>query len=650
MTRLTDRPRPTPAAQDLPDDPYRIVVVGTGPRGLAALERLAVHLTERPPGRPVEIHAIDDHQVGPGRVWRPGQSPLLLMNTVAGDVTMFSGPPDGPARPGAGPSLAQWWGAADGVPDVASACAPRAVYGRYLAFVFDTVRGGLPEGVSLHPVTGRVERMRRPAGLRHGWTLALADGRELWADRVLLSTGHGRPLPSGPRAAFAGFAARHGLPYIEGDSAADLPLERVPAGATVGVMGLGMAFYDVMVLLTEGRGGRFEPCGEGLRYLPGGQEPVLVAGSRGGVPMPARGVNQKRPDYTYTPRLFTFDRVRDWRAAGRIDFEGLLLPWLRAELGLVHHATAIRRREGAAAARSFTEQAVRSALVDTAGAAPDLAVAREAAAHGCADARPVDLHGWARPFATARFDSAADYQQALTGWLETDLACSLRGNLDDPLKATVELLRVLRHIIRTAVGYGGLTPRSHEGAFLKSFAPWCAQLSSGPPVFRLRQTLALMRAGVLRVVGPGTRFAADPGAGRFTASSPQVAGPPELLDGLIDARVPPPDVRTDASPLIRDLLGQKIITSYVNTWEGEDFDTGGLRVTEAPFHPVGAHGAVHDDVHVSGIPLENVRWFTQVGSGRAGGWSDFHEEADAIARAMAAAAVRVPVTAVRGDS
>src|SRR5688572_11437890 len=71
----------------------RIAMVGTGPRGIAVLERLGARLAARPPARPVEVLVLDTVQVGCGRIWRTNQPEHLLMNTPAGEVTMFSGPP-----------------------------------------------------------------------------------------------------------------------------------------------------------------------------------------------------------------------------------------------------------------------------------------------------------------------------------------------------------------------------------------------------------------------------------------------------------------------------------------------------------------------------------------------------------------------------
>ena len=85
-----------------------IAVVGAGPRGVGFLERLSANV-ELLPGRRIDVHLIDPFPPGPGRVWRYEQSPLLRMNSMAEDVTMFTDDSvrcDGPIVPG--PSLAEW--------------------------------------------------------------------------------------------------------------------------------------------------------------------------------------------------------------------------------------------------------------------------------------------------------------------------------------------------------------------------------------------------------------------------------------------------------------------------------------------------------------------------------------------------------------
>ncbi|MEU0428702.1 FAD/NAD(P)-binding protein [Streptomyces canus] len=100
--------------------PVSVALVGAGPRGTSVLERLCASAPELlPPGAHLTVHVIDPSPPGPGRVWRPTQSPDLLMNTVASQVTLFTDESvdcAGPIR--RGPSLHEWacgrWGVKEG--------------------------------------------------------------------------------------------------------------------------------------------------------------------------------------------------------------------------------------------------------------------------------------------------------------------------------------------------------------------------------------------------------------------------------------------------------------------------------------------------------------------------------------------------------
>ena len=607
--------------------PHRIAVIGSGPRGLSVVERMGARLAAEPPRRPVEIHLIDAVEVGCGRVWRTNQPDWFLMNTVCGEVSAFSGIPDGgPARAGAGPSLVQWWAAVDPNCPGPNGYAPRAVHGRYMHFVLQAVEAGLPPGATLHRVRASVESIEQRGGEGRGYDLALSNGTRLRADRVVLVTGHARQAQTGELAALAAFAApRPHLRYVDGDSAADMPLDAIPAGSKVGILGLGLSFYDVMAALTLGRGGRFtELPGGALAYQPSGNEPRLIAGSRSGMPLPARGRNQKAPLYAYTPLMFTPDRVRRERS-GRVDFKADAVPWLLAEVDLVYYATTLRNRDGADAAAAFTAAVAAAAE----SGVPD--VRAVAARFGLGDLPRVDLDRIARPFTGLAFESPAAFERALIVELRRDLEHAERGNVDSPLKAALDVLRDTRWVIRDLVDFSGLTPASHEHDFIGWYNPRSAFLAAGPPRIRLRQTLALVEAGVLRVVGPRARFAGNERLDRFVVSSPQVAGSEVAVETVIDARIPSPDVLREAAPLTRRLYDAGIWTGYVNRDGAAAFHTGGVAVTPAPYHPVGRDGAPDTGLYVLGIPTEHTRWFMQGGSSRPGRWTDFVHDADAIA-------------------
>ena len=74
-----------------------LAIVGIGPRGVSVLERVVANL---PPmlatcdevADPIIIHLVDPFSPGAGRIWRFDQSPLLRMNSLAMDTTLFLDP------------------------------------------------------------------------------------------------------------------------------------------------------------------------------------------------------------------------------------------------------------------------------------------------------------------------------------------------------------------------------------------------------------------------------------------------------------------------------------------------------------------------------------------------------------------------------
>lgn len=204
--------------------PFGVVVVGAGPRGTSALERLLARLDERLAGlgaangpanrgasgaagaaaeagaharaadagahtravaaeRPLDITVVDPCEPGPGHVWAPGQPRYYLMNTPAlfPTVAPARGPGDGAgltfeqfrASGGDGADLDDVERtelaalASDGFPG-------RALYGAYLRHVFARVRDRLtahPAVGSFRVVRGEVVAVHREA---NGYRLVLA--------------------------------------------------------------------------------------------------------------------------------------------------------------------------------------------------------------------------------------------------------------------------------------------------------------------------------------------------------------------------------------------------------------------------------------------------------------------------------------------
>src|SRR6202008_1045351 len=140
-----------------------------------------------------------------------------------------------------------------------------------------------------------------------------------------------------------------------------------------------------------------------------------------------------------------------------------------------------------------------------------------------------------------------------------------------PLKAALDVLRDCRGPIMKMADFSGFNPISHRRGFVGWDAARCAFLAAGPPSVRLRQVLALLESGVLRIIGPRAVFQPDLLAGRFMVCSPQVPGAHEHVDVVIDARVPDPNLARDRSSLTRRLRERGTWTGYVNGGGPEAF-------------------------------------------------------------------------------
>lgn len=642
MDNLDIRHIPSPPLEPA----HRIAIVGSGPRGLSVLERLAAIIAAEPVRRHVQIYLIDPHQVGCGRIWRTGQPDWFMMNTVADEVSAFSGPgDDGPARPGAGPSLAQWWESVDPDYPGPNSYAPRALHGRYMQFVLQTIEDALRTRASLLKINDHVidvDRGQDAYGEGSETVLTLSNGFTIGVDRTVLVPGHSLPQLQGEHARLHAFSlAWPGLRYLRGDSAADMPLAHIRPGEPVGILGLGLSFYDVMAALTVGRGGRFveRPDG-GMDYLPSGREPVLYGGSRSGMPIPARGRNQKDADFRYAPLIFTQAYATALRAGGQVDFDRQVKPLILAEVNLMYFATIIRHRFGTQAGMRFLDE------IRAAQPRDPLAVVRLARTHGVHEA-PLDIDAIAHPFAGRRFQDADALRTALLEALRRDYAHALQGNVDSPLKAALDVIRDIRSIIRSIVDFGGLTPASYQQHFLDWYVPRSSFLSAGPPRLRTQQSIALIEAGVLNLVGPGARIDTDAGRGCFTFSSPAVDAAPARVNTVIDARIPVPNLELDPNPLVTALRSKGLWTNFVNRDANGSCVTGGVAVTPAPFHPIGKSGLPDRAMYVLGIPSEHTRWFMQAGSSRPGFWTDFVHDANAIAEDALAPVLRAAAHEVR---
>ncbi|WP_320773893.1 FAD/NAD(P)-binding protein [Streptomyces sp. CRN 30] len=505
-----------------------LVIVGAGPRGTGVLERIAANAPELYAGAELDVHLVDPYPPGGGRIWRQAQSPLLWMNSEAQDVTMFTDETvdmAGPVRPG--PTLHEW-AAVDG-----RSFGDRRLLGAYLTWVYERAVAALPPGVRVHRHTRRALGVGGP---REGRQQVWLEGRPrpLLADLVVLTLGHLDADLDDEQRELAAYARAHGLVHLPPDFTADSDLEALAPGEPVLVRGFGLAFVDLMVLLTEGRGGRYEEGGHGEPvYVPSGREPVLYVGSRRGVPYHSKIGYDWEGDRPPLPRFLGPAEVDALLARpGGPDFRRDVWPLVDKELGYAHYH------------RLFTAHPER-----TTGAWADFEQAY-AAAGGPAEVAA--LVASSVPDPADRFDAAALDRplDGVTYGSYDALQEELRAYVEDDLTRRHNPLRSQDHAVFLALlsVYGQLVRLGDIGPWWHGFFSY---LASGPPGPRLRQMLALSRAGVLRFLGAGTTVEAADGV--FRARSASVPGARVEARALVEARLPHPTVERTRDALLRGL-------------------------------------------------------------------------------------------------
>ncbi|MFD7922121.1 FAD/NAD(P)-binding protein [Streptomyces sp. NPDC059740] len=577
-------------------EPAVLVLVGAGPRATGLLERIAANAPELwDGGRALAIHLVDPHPPGPGRIWRRDQSPLLRMNSMAEDVTMFtdaSSTIEGPVRPG--PSMARWAAQFAGrvprqepyrLPEDPAVLAElrtlgphdfptRRAQNAYLDWVFRRALAELPPSVTVKWHRTTATALTGPPHGRQRVHLADRD-TPLDADLVVLAQGHTGSTPSAEHLAHADFARRHGRFHLPPEFSAEADLSGLRPGEHVLLRGFGLAFVDLTVLLTEGRGGTYRTEADGtLTYLPSGREPVLHVGSRRGVPYHSKTRYRLQGPRPPLPRHFGPEAVDALVAAGRpLELRRDVWPLMAKEIGFGHYHELFHAHPERTALSwaDFTDAYDRLDWYS-----PAMAGLLGAAVPDPADR--LDFEALDRPLDGLTFATPGAFQDHLRAYLASDVARREDPAHSADLGAFLALLSVHGQLPRLLAA-GLLTARSAAEEVDGWWRGLFNLLASGPPGFRLRELLALSRAGVVHFAGADLVVGTDEDSGTFTASSPTVPGRTVHATALVEAYLPGPNLERTRDPLLGWLHRAGALTEEVLSDPGHTHRTG--RVTVA---------------------------------------------------------------------
>jgi hypothetical protein len=661
---------------------HRLVIVGGGPWGTYAVERMAALLSAEPPTRPVHITVFErSGRFGAGATHSDQQVWTSYLNRVASQIAFASDESNHAAsallpRP-LRPTFVEWSqerfrSTGDSRFDLGPQDVPRRyLHGHALRDMFDRYVAVLRAIPNVH-VDLRADEavdISEPADGEHPFLVHGEQTSLVPADHILLVTGHSNnaPVPGSQAADLTAHAERdpvaryipHAYPL-----ATQLNEEALPQGEAVGVLGLGLTAIDLLLHLTEGRGGRFvEENGplrpRRLRYVPSGREPSpIVAVSPSGMFTSSRPENLKAADSTglghaaleHRPVFLTAAVVERLRAdhgvpavlptgtVRQLDFARHLFPLVVLELAEVYYRTLLgdsfADRLRATVADRYeeflllggtdpAERSIDRLLEPVDRCFDDVLRTGMDAGQSAAFGRVLDGdHGHSpdladHRFVWRRFFDPVERVEGMTGeqWrdqlivhMRRDHAAAAQGNLHNPVKAACDgVWRDLRSVFSAAIDFGGLTAGSQR-EFVRTHLRYYTRMSNGTGLEPMRRILALVEAGIVDVsIGPEPCVRPVPGG--FRISGP-VTGEVREVGTVVEGRAHPFDAQHDLRPLYPNLLRRGLIRRWRNpgTPPEADFEPGGLDVT-AEFRPIRANGTVHDRLTVLGGPVEGVAFF-----------------------------------------
>ena len=589
-----------------------IVLVGAGPRNLSLVERLMAHAKSTT--EPVDITLYEPFPIG-GRVWNPDQDPTFLMNTVTQQLTLFTDPsvPNHASTALYGPNFYEW-SVTFGKEYVKmhdfkneayfldeltrinpNRFTSRALFGVYGQWFFEHLGAHVPANVTLsyerRSVTDVVKQDNQ-------YTVTIDGTDTIIADQVVMALGHVDNSLNDEEQAFADAAAVNAnMLYVAPTHPSEADLDAVPAREKVVLRGLGLSFFDYIAKLTISRGGRFARDNNGVMYyLPSGKEPHMIAGSRKGLPMHARGVNQKVAAEGYQPLFFTsenLDKLAE-KSNGQVTYDEFFM-LLRKELEYKHYQNTINDF-------GVTWPFNAAEFMDALAASDDLN--ETARKYGISEEYIMDWDRILNPVDDV--PAEVEYSDFMMNYLTWDINDANQGNNDAPYAGAFDMLRDVRGIIRHYLDAGYLSSDEYA-KFLSKFNPFNSLISVGPPVLRVEQMRALIEAGVLEVAGPG--LAVSVRDDHYVATDNR--GNTWTVNNLVEARLFPVSLAASTNPLVANLRDRGLLSAAEYTKaDGSTYVVGGTRMNKEDLTVIDANDNEVDGLFIWGVPTEGWSWFT----------------------------------------
>lgn len=557
---------------------YRIAIVGLGPKGLYGLEILLTQLKENMIDGTVEIHLFNTTDYfGAGDVYRIDQPEYLIMNYANSNINAW--PKDNQKSCVSYTSdFVTWLKSIDDTTAGINDFAPRALVGVYLMSCLDKMLEALPEKIKVVKHVGSVTDVE---GYNESYRLTwLDDATKITLtntfQNILFTTGH------------TSFKSNESDKSIT-DNKIDFiypvsqKLKHIKSDTIIGIKGMGLTSIDVILALTEGKGGKFYSDVKGLmQYLASGNEPKnIVVYSRSGLPM----VPRDGRDASVVPlHCFTDETVVELKESTPINFLKTLLPLIKREFYIAFYQTLFRAYN------------LELFIYD------DFFRIENQVASFHLEYPKEEKFSWERitnPF----FEEAVLTHEEVKKYYEFLIQESEKGEEASPFMAAVGTWRKISPIFNELYSHGGLDAASHK-LFDTYYFGLFNRLSYGPPLNNMKKMLALINAGILDFNYAKSSVILEEESKELMQIQNATGTSARTLDYLVNATIPRANEKGFVNELFQNLKRNKFITEFKNE-NGESYQPGCLHINKEG-NPINESGIVNKDFTFYGTPTEGI--------------------------------------------
>ncbi|MHA7056080.1 FAD/NAD(P)-binding protein [Aquimarina sp. M1] len=556
---------------------YNVGIIGLGPKGLYALERLLAQIKSRNIQIPIAIHIFNQNPFfGPGNVYRNDQAPYLIMNYANKNIDIWSRELPEPIVKET-PDFTEWLVKKTGTPTekLIDGFASRAMVGSYLMESFTRLCENAPLNVKITTHVTTIQKIAKRDGRIRLHSTCKETHHPITFDTLMLTTGH---LSNG-----AHFDTKKlSESYIEFIYPVSQKLSHIEADAKVAIRGFGLTGIDAILALTEGSGGRFESNTNGtLSYTASGKEPrAIFPFSRTGLPMVPRGTDSSDSNPL---RFFTEKTVLEFRDKPYISFPEDILPLIKREVTFNYYKVIFkkyRRRLNFSSDYNTIDRQI-------------------AQFHNTFPSeKRFDWEAFINPFPSQKTLSHKD----IYGYVKLLIDEAEKGLDNSPIMAAAGTWRQISPVFNILYSYAGLDAASHH-LFDTTYFGLFNRIAYGPPIINMKKIMALAEAGIVDfsfIRSPKISMFTEDDFTRYKLSN----GRKKIeVDYLINARVPRNETRNENS-LYANLLKEGLVCKYINTNNGH-YKPGCVAI-DFKGRPLSKDGNIQKNITLYGTPTEGV--------------------------------------------